>query len=153
MSLYQSAINSLTLTGDADIDNKQIVSLAINIYNDFNSKNQKIPGFGHRYHDADPRARKLMDLAIKEGVVGVHTKLALSIQDLLITNKNIRLNVDGANAALLSDLGFSPSSGLGIFIIGRIPGIIAHIQEEQMTEDEFRRFCDLDDIIYNDINR
>ena len=41
--------------------------------------------------------------------------------------KNIRLNVDGANAAILSDLGFDPKLGLGVFIIGRIPGIIAHI--------------------------
>jgi len=37
---------------------------------------------------------------------------------------------------------------LGVFIIGRVPGIIAHINEENMDEDEFRRFCDLDDIIY-----
>jgi len=33
-------------------------------------------------------------------------------------------------------------------MIGRLPGIIAHIHEEKMDEEEFRRFCDLDDIIY-----
>lgn len=153
MSLYQSSVSSLTLTGDSDIDNKQIVSLAIDIYNNFTSKNEKIPGFGHRYHDCDPRARKLIDLAIKESIIGPHTKLALSLQDLLFSNKNVKLNVDGVNAALLSDLGFSPSLGLGVFIIGRIPGIIAHINEEQMTEEEFRRFCDIEDIVYKDIRR
>ncbi|MDO5848919.1 MAG: citryl-CoA lyase [Methanobrevibacter sp.] len=153
MDLYQSAINSIQLIGDSDIDNKQIVSLAIDIYNRYSSNKKKIPGFGHRYHDTDPRARKLMDLAIKEGMVGNHTKLALSLQDLLKSNKDISLNVDGANAALLSDLGFTSDLGLGVFIIGRIPGIIAHIHEENMTQDEFRKFCDIDDIVYTDIRR
>ena len=89
-----------------------------------------------------------MELAIKEGFVGPHVKLALAVEDLAFEKKKIRLNVDGANAAILSDLGFSPDLGLGVFIIGRIPGIIAHIHEENMDEEEFRRFCDLDDIIY-----
>jgi citrate synthase len=74
--------------------------------------------------------------------------LALALEDLIYQKKDIRLNVDGANAAILSDLGFTPDLGLGVFIIGRTPGIIAHIHEENMEEEEFRRFCDLDDIIY-----
>ena len=50
MELYQSKIDSLMLTGDADIDNKQIASLAIDLYNEYVvSENTKIPGFGHRY--------------------------------------------------------------------------------------------------------
>ena len=118
------------------------------IYNNHISGDEKIPGFGHRYHTTDPRAEKLIQIAIKEGFVGPHIKLAVAIEDLLSQNKGIKLNVDGANAAILSDLGFTPDLGLGIFIIGRVPGIIAHIHEEKMDEDEFRRFCDLDDIIY-----
>jgi citrate synthase len=148
MELYQSRIQSLILTEDADLDNKQIASLAIDIYNEYASKKEKIPGFGHRYHNTDPRAEKLIEMAIKEGFVGPHIKLAVSIEDMVHQNKGIKLNVDGANAAILSDLGFTPDLGLGVFIIGRIPGIIAHIHEENMDEEEFRRFCDLDDIIY-----
>ena len=148
MQLYQSKIGSLYITEDSYIDNKQIAGLAIDIYNEYILGNKKIPGFGHRYHNVDPRADKLMELAIKEGFVGPHVKLALAVEDLAFEKKKIRLNVDGANAAILSDLGFSPDLGLGVFIIGRIPGIIAHIHEENMDEEEFRRFCDLDDIIY-----
>lgn len=148
MELYQSKINSLYLTEDSALDNKQIASLAIDIYNEYILGEEKIPGFGHRYHDVDPRADKLMDIVIKEGFVGPHIKLALAVEDLAYQKKGIRLNVDGANAAILSDLGFDPETGLGIFIIGRIPGIIAHINEEKMEEEEFRRFCDLDDIEY-----
>ena len=149
MELYQSKIDSLMLTGDADIDNTQIASLAIDIYTEYASNDKNIPGFGHRYHNVDPRANKLMDLVIKEGCVGPHTKLALAIENLLYQKKKIRLNVDGANAAILSDLGFDPSLGLGVFIIGRVPGIISHIHEENMDEEEFRRFCDIDDIVYD----
>ena len=148
MELYQSKINSLYLTEDSALDNKQIASLAIDIYNEYILGEKKIPGFGHRYHNVDPRADKLMDIVIKEGFVGPHIKLALAVEDLAYQKKGIRLNVDGANAAILSDLGFDPEIGLGIFIIGRIPGIIAHINEEKMEEEEFRRFCDLDDIEY-----
>ena len=148
MELYQSKISSVYITEDSNIDNKQIASLAIDIYNEYIIGNKKIPGFGHRYHNVDPHAEKLMELAIKEGFVGPHVKLALAVEDLVCEKKNIRLNVDGANAAILSDLGFTPDLGLGVFIIGRIPGIIAHIHEEKMDEEEFRRFCDLDDVIY-----
>ena len=148
MELYQSKINSLYLTEDSQMDNKQIAGLAIDIFNEYMAGDDKIPGFGHRYHDVDPRADKIMSLAIKEGFVGPHIKLALALQDLIYQRKGIKLNIDGANAAILSDLGFDPELGLGIFMIGRIPGIIAHIHEEKMDEEEFRKFCDLDDVEY-----
>lgn len=148
MELFQNSISSLTLSGDSDLDNKLIATLAIDIYNEYTVSNKKIPGFGHRYHDVDPRANKIINLAIKEGKVGNHTKLAIAIEDLIYKKKKVRLNIDGANAALLSDLGFDVKLGLGVFIIGRIPGIIAHIYEETIDEEEFRKFCDIDDIIY-----
>ena len=148
MELYQSKISSLYLTEDSKIDNRQIASLAIDIFNEYMQGDKKIPGFGHRYHDVDPRADKLMSIVIKEGFVGPHIKLALALQDLVYQRKGIKLNVDGANAAILSDLGFDPERGLGVFMIGRIPGIIAHIHEERIDEEEFRKFCDLDDVEY-----
>ena len=148
MELYQSKISTARLIDDPDIDNKQIASLAIEVYKDYVLKGKKVPGFGHRYHSTDPRADKLIEMAIKEGFIGPHLKLALAIQDLVFEKKNIKLNVDGANAAILTDLGFDPELGLGVFIIGRVPGIITHIHEERMDEEEFRRFCDLDDIEY-----
>ena len=105
MELYQSKISTARLIDDPDIDNKQIASLAIEVYKDYVLKGKKVPGFGHRYHSTDPRADKLIEMAIKEGFIGPHLKLALAIQDLVSEKKNIRLNVDGANAAILSDLG------------------------------------------------
>jgi citrate synthase len=83
-----------------------------------------------------------------EGAIGPHTKLALVIENILSEKKGICLNVDGVNAGLLSDMGFAPQLGLGIFMIGRLPGLVAHAYEEMQEEERFRRFCDLEDIVY-----
>ena len=77
------------MTEDVDLDNKQIASLAIDVYNKFVSKNEKIPGFGHRYHTTDPRAEKLIQMAIKEGFVGPHIKLAVAIKNFYIFSKRV----------------------------------------------------------------
>ncbi|MGI6447016.1 MAG: citryl-CoA lyase [Methanobrevibacter boviskoreani] len=148
MIMYQDGINSLHISGDPDLDDPQITDKALDIVCGKISKHEKVPGFGHRYHDKDPRARKLIDLVIKEGSLGPHVKLALSMEQLLRERKGISLNVDGINGAILSDLGFNPELGIGVFMIGRLPGLVAHSYEEKMDEEEFRRFCELDDITY-----
>lgn len=148
MVMYQNAIKSLYITGDSSLDDPQITDKALDIVYGYLSRSKKIPGFGHRYHKRDPRARKLLDIVIDKGHLGPHTKLAISIEHLLIEKKGIYLNIDGINGAILSDLGFNPKFGLGLFMIGRLPGLIAHSYEETMDEEEFRRFCDIDDITY-----
>jgi len=136
------------------ISNKDINIVANNIIKEFKLKNKKIPGFGHRYHNKDPRGAKLIELAKKESFIGPHTKLAIAIEKILFKEKGININVDGASGALLSDMGFSSTDGFGIFMIGRIPGIIAHVTEEVNDEEEFRKFCDIGDISYcGDLNK
>ncbi|WP_297982161.1 citryl-CoA lyase [uncultured Methanobrevibacter sp.] len=147
MNLFQNSIHAINLTGGKE-DNKKIARLAIDIVNQYQSQSRRIPGFGHRYHDKDPRAVRLLDLAILESAVGPHTKLALVIENILSETKGIGLNVDGVNAALLSDLGFDSKLGLGVFMIGRLPGLVAHAYEEMQEEEKFRRFCDLENISY-----
>ncbi|MBQ6813246.1 MAG: citryl-CoA lyase [Methanobrevibacter sp.] len=150
MNLFQNSIKTLKLDQtDPDDVNKKIARLAIDIVNQYESKSRRIPGFGHRYHDKDPRAVRLLDLAILESAIGPHTKLALVIESILSERKGICLNVDGVNAGLLSDMGFDSQIGLGIFMIGRLPGLIAHSYEEIQEEEKFRRFCDLEDISYD----
>ncbi len=91
MELYQSRINSLVLSDDSDFDNTQIASLAIDICNEYISQDKKIPGFGHRYHNVDPRADKLMEIVIREGFVGPHIKLALALEGLVHERKILGL--------------------------------------------------------------
>lgn len=128
---------------------KDINDLAHQIVESHLEKNLKIPGYGHRYHKEDPRAPKLIKLAQKYGFYGVHTRLALSIQKILSERKNILLNVDGANAGILSDMGFNWEIGTGIFIIGRLPGLISHVQEERNEEPPFRKIIEGDEINYD----
>lgn len=148
MKLFQDTFTD-SMYSDIDyFSDLKIEEVANNIVDNYLGNNKKVPGFGHRYHTKDPRGAKLMDLAKEEGFIGKHVKLALAIEKILFEKKGIHINVDGANGAILSDMGFSSSIGFGIFMIGRIPGIIAHVNEEITENEEFRKFCDIDDISY-----
>lgn len=103
-------------------------------------REEKIPGLGHKvYSDEDPRAKKMLKTAEDLGLKGEYTEKMLEIQQVFADKKvNLVLNVDGAIAGIMSDLGFEPELGKGFFIIARTPGLVAHVREE-MEEDDFRR--------------
>ena len=65
------------------------------------------------------------------------------MENILMNEKGIKMNIDGANAAILSDMGFDWRLGCGMFIIGRIPGILAHVIEEISNEESFRKIAEL----------
>ena len=127
------------------------LKIAEEIVGHFLKNNQKICGFGHRYHNEDPRAPRLMELAKKNGCFGKHSELATEIESLLFEEKGIRMNIDGANGAILSDMGFNWEVGSGIFMIGRLPGILAHVNEEKTREAPFRKFFEIDEIYYDGV--
>ena len=52
------------------------------------------------------------------------------------------INVDGAIAGVVSDMGFDYRLGKGFFIIGRVVGLVAHIFEEIVREKPFRRIAE-----------
>jgi citrate synthase len=54
------------------------------------------------------------------------------------------LNVDGALAALVSDLGMDWRMGKAIFILGRAAGLVAHVQEELATGQPFQFIKSID---------
>ena len=114
------------------------------IINYFSNSNVKIPGFGHRYHKKDPRAVRLLEVAKELNCFHEHSELAMEIQDTLHNEKGIKMNIDGANSAILSDMGFDWRIGCGMFIIGRIPGILAHVNEEMILEEPFRKVFDME---------
>jgi citrate synthase len=101
---------------------------------------QRLPGFGHRIHTDDPRTKRLLELARELGLSGEHIDLALAIERKLeeTTGKRLPLNVDGCLAAVLSDIGIPPELGNAFFVMGRVPGLIAHIVEEQSRERPMR---------------
>jgi len=109
----------------------------------FSNGNMKVPGFGHRYHKKDPRADKLIKVAKKLDCFNEHSELAMKIEENLYNENGIKINIDGANSAILSDMGFDWKMGCGIFIIGRVPGLLAHVYEEMASEKPFRKVFDM----------
>ncbi len=89
-------------------------------------------GFGHRIHSADPRTERLLELALVAGACGKHVEAARAVAKVFAENgKPLPINVDGAIAAVLADLGFDPEMMNGLFMIARTPGLVAHVREEQ----------------------
>ena len=102
------------------------------------------PGFGHRIHTRDPRAARLLQLAHELDLDGEHCRLLRVVERVLNAMPGraqhpLPLNIDGAIAAVCGDLGFGPEIGNGLFIISRVPGLLAHAVEEQLTQPPMRQ--------------
>ncbi len=103
-------------------------------------KGQKASGFGHRVHTRDPRTERLFALAGELGLAGRHVRIARAVERYFqMSGKPLPVNVDGAIAALLCDLGISAEIGNAFFIIARVPGLVAHIQEERTRMKPMRK--------------
>lgn len=103
-------------------------------------KGETIPGIGHKvYEEEDPRALKILKKARALDLAGKKVEKMLSVKEVFAERKvELVLNVDGAIAAVMSDLEWDYRLGKGIFIIARTPGLVAHVHEE-MDEKDFRR--------------
>jgi citrate synthase len=115
----------------------QPVKAALDAYRAVHGK--IVPGFGHRFHPRDPRAKRLLALvddAVAQGVVsGEFARIGRQVEAVLEQEKgrHIPMNIDGATAVIYAELGFAPELGRGIFILSRSVGILAHAWE-QMRE-------------------
>ena len=112
-----------------------------------------LPGFGHRFHTRDPRAARLFQMALELEVEGTHIQMIRAVEMLLHTPHQPDepaqpINIDGAIAAVCSDLGMPPSVANALFIISRVPGIAAQAQEEMSREHPMRQI-DPKDYLYD----
>jgi len=114
---------------------------AAEILEEMKAKGQRASGFGHRLHTQDPRTTRLFHLAEELGLAGRFVQIAREVEDLLAQQigKRLPINVDGAIAALLCDLGFPPELGNAFFIIARVPGLVAHVHEEKTRMKPMRK--------------
>jgi len=112
-----------------------------------------LPGFGHRYHTRDPRAARLFQMALDLEVEGTHIQMIRAVEMLQHTRHRpddppLPINIDGAIAAVCSDLGMPPTVANALFIISRVPGIAAQAQEERDRQQPMRQI-DPKDHIYD----
>jgi len=115
------------------------------VVKEYLSQGRRIPGYGHRYYkEYDPRTKKLFEIAKELGFYGDYCQFALEVEKAIakIKGKKLVLNVDGAIAAIVSQMGFDWRLGKGFFIIGRIPGLVAHVYEELVMEKPFSKRLD-----------
>jgi citrate synthase len=95
-----------------------------------------LPGFGHRFHPVDPRAKPRLaaiDDAAAAGVVeGRFVAAARAVETALERRKGKRvpMNIDGATAAIYGELGFPAPLARGLFCLSRSVGILAHAFEQ-----------------------
>jgi len=109
-------------------------------------KKKRILGYGHRVHTSDPRTKKLFTLSDELGITNDHILLSKSVEKELEsqTGKKLPINVDGAIAAIISDMGFDWRLGKGFFLLGRVAGLTAHVYEEQTREKPMRKMFTVD---------
>lgn len=100
---------------------------------------RRLPGVGHRWHQRDLRAERLIELA--EGQSDGHYPAAvraLAASVAAHVGHPVAVNIDGALAVALSILHLDPEYGDFLFAISRGFGLAAHIVEERGRERPMR---------------
>jgi citrate synthase len=122
-------------------EGKTIDEIANILVSESREKKKRILGFGHRVHTDDPRTKRLFSLADKLNISGSHIALSKAIKRELTsqTGKNLPINVDGAIAAITSDMSFDWRLGKAFFLLGRVAGLTAHVYEEQTEQKPMRK--------------
>lgn len=108
---------------------------------------KRILGLGHpHYKHTDPRTDQLFAMAKDAGLSTEYQDVIYQVQTAVHDRleKHLVINIDGAIAALLLDLGFPPEAGNGLFALARTGGMIAHILEEKTKEKPVRRIDETD---------
>jgi citrate synthase len=121
-------------------DKQPLVDAARMELTQMKARGERMSGFGHRYHTADPRMKRLFALAEAAGVSGLYLEAALAVEQAFAdAGKPLPINVDGAIGAVLAQLGFEPGVMNGLFMIARTPGLVAHVTEEQTRQKPMRK--------------
>ena len=98
---------------------------------------RRIPGYGHPYHDRDPRVPALMN-----GIEARRTyrDIAVAVEAVILqrTGKPLYMNADAAVGALLLDAGLAAAEVTLVTALGRAIGLAAHAREERFGERPFR---------------
>ena len=95
-------------------------------------RGKRIPGLGHPMHKTEePRVTALRKAARKLGLWGDEAAMLEAIQGAFAARRrHVPINLAGAIACLLAELGFRPLEMIGLAVMGYLPSLIAHTVEE-----------------------
>jgi citrate synthase len=127
---------------DDRVDNAEIKpeDAVAAVVEEYGRARRRIPGFGHRLHSQDPRAVTLREILAEQNLYGRHME-ALYLTEAALkeeSGRDLPLNVDGAAAGALLEIGFPPEAGNVVFIMSRVGGLSAHVAEEIIRERPMR---------------
>ncbi len=125
----------------ANGEDLEITEVARQIVAESREQKKRLPGFGHRVHTSDPRTGKLFALSAEYEIADKHVELSKAIEVELEsqTGRKLPINVDGAIAAVMSDMGFDHRLGKAFFLMGRTAGLVAQAYEEMSRERPMRK--------------
>lgn len=131
---------------------KSIAEHARDIVTDARTRKERIEGYGHPLHpESDERVDTMVAMARELDLIGPHLQMALAIADEIHrqSGRKIPLNVDGAMAGILMDLGFDWRLTRLFVFVPRAAGISAHAVEEVERERGWRVIAKHSDIDYD----
>ncbi|MBI2223242.1 MAG: citryl-CoA lyase [Acidobacteria bacterium] len=122
----------------------RVKDAAEEVLKQYRERGELPPGFGHRIHTFDPRAARLFQMAMELELDGEHVRFIRAMEMALHERpskeeQQAPVNIDGAIAAVCGDLGIKAEVADGLFMISRIPGIVAHALEEHERHEPLRR--------------
>jgi succinyl-CoA synthetase alpha subunit len=106
----------------------------------FRQEKKRLPGMGHRIHTADPRTKRLLEMADEAGIAGDGVAMLHAIESAWAeaSGKRLPVNVDGAIAALLVDMKLPTELANTFFMMARLPGLVAQVYEEKTRQRPMR---------------
>jgi citrate synthase len=123
----------------AHSDSISIEEAAKRIADETRAQGKRLPGMGHRTHTTDPRKDILFTLARGGNLAGEGVAFMQALEEYVrVQIKPLPINVDGAIAAVLYDMGFPAPAGKLLFIIGRVAGLTVEVLEEYTREKPMR---------------
>jgi citrate synthase len=113
---------------------------------DARARKERIPGIGHPlFKGVDPRAQKLKQVAVAEGLWSDRADLYEHVHRTFVDaigKPDIPINDVGMMALVMLELGFTPDEMTGLAVLSTLPGVIAHVSEELASGRRIRTVPD-----------
>ncbi len=138
--LARAMVKRLGVT-DGEVDEDVLGAEAAALVETAMAEGGRVPGYGIPLHRADPRAPQVLGIARAEGVFATYCRFAMLIEAEVERRRGGRpvpLNLDGAGAAVILDLGFDWRSTRLFLLTPRTVSMGAHYLEEQAQDTSWR---------------
>lgn len=155
-AVVQDALEAMQQVIDLSKADGDLSRAAEAVVADWRKGGRRLSGFGHRQHkQRDPRVDRLFELAREANVRGDYLQAARAIEGALKkkTGKDLPINIDGAMAAILGEINFPPTLANALFMVARLTGVLAHVNEEITQMPPMRRIDPVDHSYSGPTNR